>query len=66
MSDDIIFLTMEDIMRATTLSRRSIYRLVKEGDFPPSTKLKGIKRCVWNKTDIDNWKAERMGYRPMS
>jgi len=49
-------LKINDVTDSTTISRSTIYRLMKEGKFPPPIKIaKNSNR--WRASDIENWKA---------
>lgn len=42
----------------TGLSRTSIHRLVKAGNFPPPRRL-GVRAVGWLSSDLERWQAER-------
>lgn len=50
-------LTLKQVIEKTTLSKPTIYRLIKKGVFPKGKKL--IPDCDkivrWNKEEVDNW-----------
>lgn len=43
------------------LSRTSLWRRVKAGDFPPPVRLggKGSRAVGWRREDVERWLAER-------
>ena len=51
-------LTVRDVMRATSYSRTSIYRLVAAGEFPDPIKL-GKARVGWRASTVARWLADR-------
>lgn len=51
-------LKIKEVVAETSLSRRSIYRLIAAGDFPRSRQL-SPQRVAWSADDIDAWKQER-------
>ena len=50
-------LTLKQVIEKTTLSKATIYRLIKKGVFPRGKKL--IPDCDkivrWSKEEVDNW-----------
>ena len=50
-------LTLKQVIEKTTLSKATIYRLIKKGVFPKGKKL--IPDCDkvvrWSKEEADNW-----------
>lgn len=53
-------LRMPDVIKRTGLSRATIYQKIKDGSFPPPTKL-SAKAVGWRSDEIDRWIA---GGRP--
>ena len=51
-------LKISDVVRATRLSRSSIYLLLRKNDFPQPRKL-GKKIIFWTATDIQTWLESR-------
>lgn len=52
------FLRIDDVIATTGLSRPTIYRLVRAGDFPRQYQL--TRRCVgWWESDVDQWLTQR-------
>lgn len=51
-------LTMKELVRATTLSRASVYRLVEAGQFPRPIRI-GPQRIAWKSSSIAEWMAQR-------
>ena len=52
-------LRLPEVRKRTGLSRSSIYAFMKEGKFPPSTRL-GQRSIGWAASTIDAWIAERI------
>jgi len=49
-----VLLKLNDVKKATTLSRSAIYQQMAKGTFPRPIKL--INRgCAWLEEDVDNW-----------
>lgn len=57
------FLRVPDVMRETGLSRTTIYRREREGDFPKRVPLSANATGWWSE-DIDRWKAARLAAAP--
>ena len=51
-------LRISDVVKATRLSRSSIYLLLKDNDFPPPKRL-GKKVIFWTETEIQRWLENR-------
>lgn len=47
-------LTIDKVIKFTSLSRSTIYQLVKDGDFPPQIKL-SRRRVAWRVDDLNEW-----------
>lgn len=52
------FLEWSDVVRVTGLSRWTIRRLIKAGQFPPSVEL-SPRRVGWHKADVDRWLEDK-------
>ena len=48
------YLNIKDVVKRTTLSKATIYRLMKSGDFPQNLKL-SPRRVVWCDKQIEEW-----------
>jgi len=46
----------KDVVRVTGLSRVTVWRLSKAGEFPASVQL-GPRSVGWRRSDIDEWMA---------
>lgn len=49
---------LNQVMAKTTLSKSSIYRLIKTSDFPKPKKL-SQRSVAWLASDVDEWIEER-------
>lgn len=49
-------LKIGDVCAQTSLSRRSVYRAMKEGTFPRNLRL-SPQRVAWRESDIEAWKS---------
>ena len=48
-------LSIGQVIAETSLSRRSIYRAMREGTFPKNHKV-SAQRVAWRERDIEAWK----------
>jgi prophage regulatory protein len=48
-----------EVLTQTGLSKATVYRLVKEGDFPSQVQL-AARSVGWHSDDIENWIRERL------
>ena len=53
-----MFLRLPAIMRATGLSRSTLYRLIANEQFPRPVQL-GPRAVAWRRSDLDAWSAAR-------
>ena len=60
----IKILELSEVMKATRLSRSTIYKRMREGTFPDQIKLgeseKGERKVVLLESDIEGWLKERI------
>lgn len=56
------FLPVKEVVRRTSLSRATIYRLVQAGEFPPPVVLTGA-RSAWVEAEIASWMQARLATR---
>ena len=54
---------MSELLQTVGLSRPSIYRLMKLGEFPQQVKI-GLSAVGWSRTEVEHWIASRMNARP--
>lgn len=52
------FLSTAEVLRETSFGRTTLWRRIKDGTFPPSVPLGGIRKG-WPERDVERWKAER-------
>lgn len=50
---DLMLLKFESVSQRVSLSRKSIYSLIKRGDFPRQVKIGRASR--WLRHEIDDW-----------
>lgn len=55
-------LKLKDVIAMTSLSKASIYRLVKAGLFPKQLLL-GPRAVAWDQGEIESWIEEKRGLR---
>ena len=56
MSNKIVF-NIFDVSEFTGISKPTIYRLMKSGDFPRPMQL-STNRVAWRKSDVMNWLSD--------
>lgn len=56
------FLPVKEVVRRTSLSRATVYRLVQAGTFPKPVTLTGA-RTAWVETEITTWMQSRLASR---
>ncbi|MEO7468992.1 MAG: AlpA family transcriptional regulator [Sphingobium limneticum] len=60
-----VLLRLPDVMSATGLSRSTIYRRIKTGEFPDAYSLGGP--CVaWRRSEVEKWIEDRCRRVPPS
>jgi prophage regulatory protein len=57
------FLKITDVVRETSLSRATIYRLIAADDFPAPIRV-GPQRVAWAERTVDAWKTTQFGNKP--
>ena len=53
------FIRLGEVIRITSLSKTSIYRLISEGTFPKQIQV-GKRSVVWVRSDINNWINQKL------
>jgi len=48
-------LRLPDVVNRTGLSKRSIYRWISNGKFPPQIRLGNSRIVAWSEKDIASW-----------
>jgi len=56
---------LPEVLKITTLSRASIYRLIAENRFPEQVKL-STRACAWVEQDVLDWVNDRINGRHSS
>lgn len=59
MADKERFLKLEDVENRTGLAKTTIYKRMKDRQFPQRIKL-GDRRVVWLESEVNNWMAEQI------
>ncbi|MFH4527347.1 AlpA family phage regulatory protein [Vibrio diabolicus] len=54
------FLNLEQVETKTTLCNSSIYKLMKNGEFPKNFTVLG-KRKAWNEKEVEGWMMSKLG-----
>lgn len=62
MSSDNRFLRLPDVIRLTGLSKSTIYKMVKEGQFPKSVPIYG-QTVAWLSSEVSEWASARINAR---
>lgn len=58
----LCFLPVKEVVKRTSLSRATVYRLVQAGAFPLPVSLTGA-RSAWVETEITAWMQSRLACR---
>ena len=51
-------ITMKDIVKTTSLSKATIYREIRKGNFPQKIKI-GERRVAWKEAEVLDWLAKQ-------
>ena len=54
------FLRISEVIRRVGVSRPTIYRWMKEGNFPKQIEI-GANSVVWLESDVTKWMDQRIG-----
>ena len=60
---DTRLITVSAVMELTGLSKASVYRFMRRGDFPPALKLAPFA-ARWREDEVRAWVASRPRYEP--
>lgn len=55
------FLKISDVIRETSLSRATIYRLIAAGTFPSPIRV-GAQRVAWSDGAVQSWKIQQASH----
>jgi prophage regulatory protein len=58
------WLTLNEVLSVTSLSRTTIYDMIREADFPRQVKVGSASR--WVESDVVDWMARKHAERPTS
>jgi prophage regulatory protein len=53
------FLTLKEVQYKTGLGRTTVYKMIKEGDFPAQIQV-GPRAVRWLQTEVDRWMFSRV------
>ncbi|MEZ8849213.1 helix-turn-helix transcriptional regulator [Vibrio cyclitrophicus] len=53
------FLNLEQVETKTTLCKSTIYKLMKNGEFPQNFTVSG-KRKAWNEKAVEDWMMSKL------
>ena len=56
------FIKLSDVVKVTSLSKSTIYRLIAENDFPRQVPLGG-KSVAWVESEVEEWMKEKTHHR---
>jgi prophage regulatory protein len=56
------WLTLNDVLRITSLARTTIYDLIREADFPQQVKIGSASR--WSENDVVEWMTRKHAEHP--
>jgi prophage regulatory protein len=59
------FMKLKEVIRVTSLSRATIYRLISSGEFPKQIPL-GDKSVAWLESEVYGWMENRISNRSNS
>lgn len=62
MSSDNRFLRLPDVIQRTGLSKSTIYKMIKEGQFPESVPIYG-QSVAWLSSEVSEWASARINAR---
>lgn len=57
------FLRITDVVAETSLSRATIYRMIRTGGFPAPIQV-SANRVAWTERDLLGWKRRQLGTPP--
>ncbi len=55
-------LTVREVAERTRLSRATIYKMVRDGDFPRQVQI-GANKVAWLRSEVDDWIQSRADAR---
>lgn len=59
------FLRFDAVKEFTGLSRSTVDRMIKSGDFPAPKRI-GLRAVAWLSSDLARWQADRVSARDMA
>ena len=55
-SEPSLYMTIDDIVAMTTLSRSTIYRMIRAEKFPPPIKPTDGRAARWPRAEVEAWR----------
>jgi predicted DNA-binding transcriptional regulator AlpA len=55
------FLSKHDVLRHIGLSNTTLYKLIKDGNFPKQIRIKHCTNVVWSEFAVHQWMEEQKG-----
>jgi len=62
MTDGDGLLTLKEVAARTRLSRATIYKMVRSGDFPRQVRI-GAAKVAWFRSEVESWLQQRADAR---
>ena len=53
-----MFYRIQEVVQMVGLSKPTIYRMAREGQFPRPVKI-GVRASGWRKSEVERWAEER-------
>lgn len=54
------YLDLREVESYTSLKRTTIYVQIKIGGFPSPVQLKGVRRNIWRRNEIETWMKNKI------
>jgi prophage regulatory protein len=59
MAEPVEFIPISEVTRLTSLSKKVVYRLISEGQFPRQVPL-STRRVAWIRSQIEDWQKSKV------
>lgn len=59
MPEPVEFIPIREVTRLTSLSKKVVYRLMHDGQFPRQVPL-SPRRVAWNRSDVERWQRSKL------
>ncbi len=60
MKENLNIIRLPELCKKIGMSKPSVYRMMKEGNFPKSIQITGVRSVGWIESDIDRWIEARI------